>query len=75
MALNAFGLEAMFLLRRGQLAVALAYVAFTMACCLAALWLGISVIGHPVKAAAREGEAPAEPFSRPCGPGSASPSQ
>ena len=45
---SAFGVETVFLLRRGELAVALWYVALSVACCIVGLWLGMAII-HPAK--------------------------
>jgi fluoride exporter len=45
---SAFGVETVFLLRRGQTSVALGYVALSIVCCVVGLWLGMAVI-HPVK--------------------------
>jgi len=44
---SAFGLETTFLLRRGEVAIALAYVALSVACGLAGVWLGMAVIPSP----------------------------
>jgi CrcB protein len=41
---SAFGLETMFLLRRGHIDVALAYVILSVVCGLVALWLGMLAI-------------------------------
>ena len=41
---SAFGVETIYLLRRGDVLVACSYVAFSVACGLAALWLAYSSI-------------------------------
>jgi CrcB protein len=41
---SAFSLETMFLLRRGHVSVALAYVGLSIGCGLAALWIGTQAI-------------------------------
>jgi CrcB protein len=43
---SAFGLETMFLLKRGDLAVAAANVLLSVAAGLAALWLGLTLVPH-----------------------------
>ena len=43
---SAFGVETVGLLRRGEANVALAYVAMSVVCGVAALWLGMSAIPH-----------------------------
>jgi len=43
---SAFGLDTVFLLRRGEAAVALGYVALSVVCGLAALWLGMIAVPH-----------------------------
>ena len=43
---SAFGVETVFLLRRGEVWVALAYVLSSVACGTALLWLGMAVIPH-----------------------------
>jgi fluoride exporter len=43
---SAFGVETVALLRRGELTVALAYVALSVVCGVALLWLGMTVIPH-----------------------------
>jgi fluoride exporter len=41
---SAFGLETMFLLRRGELAIAAAYVAGSVALGIAAVWVGMKCV-------------------------------
>lgn len=43
---SAFGMDAVFLLRRGEVGVACAYVAASVLCGIAALWLAIVAIPH-----------------------------
>ena len=43
---SAFGLETVFLLRRGEVAIALAYVALSVFGGLAVLWLGMMIVPH-----------------------------
>jgi fluoride exporter len=43
---SAFGLETVFLLRRGDVGVAMAYVGLSVLCGVVALWLGMLVIPH-----------------------------
>jgi len=43
---SAFGVETVFLLRRGHAGVALAYVALSVVGGLAALWLGMQAVPH-----------------------------
>ena len=43
---SAFGVETVFLLRRGEVGVALAYVVASVLCGVAALWLAMIVIPH-----------------------------
>ena len=43
---SAFGLETVFLLRRGEVGVALLYVFLSILCGLGALWLSIAAIPH-----------------------------
>jgi CrcB protein len=38
---SAFGVETVFLIRRGEITVALAYVTLSVACALGAFWLGM----------------------------------
>jgi CrcB protein len=42
---SAFGLETVYLLRRAEYGVALAYVSLSVACGVAGLWLGMRVAG------------------------------
>ena len=44
---SAFGVETVHLLRRADYAVALAYVALSITCALAALWAALAVIPRP----------------------------
>ena len=44
---SAFGLETVALLKRGDVSVALAYVALSVLCGMVGLWLGISVVPRP----------------------------
>lgn len=41
---SAFGYEGVFLLRRGEIAVAAAYAGFSVVCGFAAVWLGFKLI-------------------------------
>jgi CrcB protein len=41
---SAFGVETVFLLRRGEIAVALAYVALSVLCGVAVLWLAMKAV-------------------------------
>jgi fluoride exporter len=43
---SAFGVETMFLLRRGEIGVALAYVGLSVVCGIALLWLAMNTISH-----------------------------
>jgi CrcB protein len=43
---SAFGLETVFLLRRGETPVALLYVGLSVLCGLAVLWLGMQLAPH-----------------------------
>jgi CrcB protein len=43
---SAFGVETVFLLRRGEVSVALGYVLSSVACGILFLWLGMLVIPH-----------------------------
>ncbi len=43
---SAFGLETVELIRRGEVATAFAYVALSVLCGVAILWLGMAVISH-----------------------------
>jgi CrcB protein len=43
---SAFGVDTVFLLRRGEVSVALAYVGLSVVCGLAALWLGMLAVPH-----------------------------
>jgi CrcB protein len=43
---SAFGVDTVFLLRRGQVAVAAAYVAASLVCGCAALWLAMKAVPH-----------------------------
>ncbi|HEY2893261.1 MAG TPA: fluoride efflux transporter CrcB [Pirellulales bacterium] len=43
---SAFGVDTMFLLRRGEFLVAFGYVAFSVLCALAALWLAMKLVPH-----------------------------
>lgn len=42
---SAFGYEGMFLLRRGEVGIAIAYAGLSVACGLAAVWLGFKLFG------------------------------
>jgi fluoride exporter len=44
--LSAFGVETMFLLRRGEVWVAVSYVVLSVIVGLALLWLGMAIIPH-----------------------------
>ena len=44
---SAFSVETVFLIRRGEAAVALGYVTLSVACSVAALWLGLIAIPRP----------------------------
>ena len=46
---SAFGVETVFLLRRGETLVALVYVVLSIGCCLVGLWLGMAAIPHEFK--------------------------
>ena len=41
---SALGVETVFLLRRGEVRVAATYVALSVLCCIAGLWLGMAAI-------------------------------
>jgi fluoride exporter len=43
---SAFGVDTVFLLRRGEMAVALGYVALSVLCSLAAIWIGMAAVPH-----------------------------
>ena len=43
---SAFGLETLFLLRRGDIAIAASTIILSVGCGLLALWLGFAVISH-----------------------------
>lgn len=43
---SAFGVETMFLLRRGEVAVAVTYVALSLLCGLVGVWLGLQAVPH-----------------------------
>lgn len=43
---SAFGVDTVFLLKRGHVAVALSYVVLSVLCGLIALWLGMSAVPH-----------------------------
>jgi CrcB protein len=43
---SAFGVETMFLLRRGEVLVALSYVVGTVMCSIVVLWLGMAAVPH-----------------------------
>jgi CrcB protein len=43
---SAFGLDAVFLMRRGHFGIAVSYVLLSVLCGLAAVWLGMSAIAH-----------------------------
>ena len=43
---SAFGVETVFLLRRGEVTVALGYVVLSVLCGVGALWLGMTVVPH-----------------------------
>jgi len=43
---SAFGVDTMFLLRRGETFMALAYIAFSVLCALAALYLAMKLVPH-----------------------------
>jgi CrcB protein len=43
---SAFGLETAYLLKRGQISVALAYAGGSVLCGVAALWLGMAAVPH-----------------------------
>lgn len=46
---SAFGLETVFLLRRGDFLIAAGNVIFSVVCGLLALWLGFAVISHQAR--------------------------
>jgi CrcB protein len=43
---SAFGLDSIYLLRRGEVGVAAAYVTLSIACGLIVFWLGMSAVPH-----------------------------
>jgi CrcB protein len=43
---SAFGLETVFLFRRGEIAIAIAYMGLSLVCGVASVWLGFSVVPH-----------------------------
>jgi CrcB protein len=43
---SAFGIETVFLMRRGETWVALSYVVSSVACGIVLLWLGMAVVPH-----------------------------
>lgn len=43
---SAFGVETVFLLRRGEVIVALGYVVLSVLCGVAALWFGMAAVPH-----------------------------
>jgi CrcB protein len=43
---SAFGVETVYLIRRGELPTALLYVSLSLACGLIGVWMGLSVVSH-----------------------------